>query len=33
MLAEHVQSNTFIFILKPTDNTSLLKQPHWMHLE
>ena len=27
MLAEHAQSNTLIFILKPTDNTCFLKQP------
>ena len=28
MLAEHAQSNTLIFILKPTGNTCFLKQPH-----
>ena len=28
MLAEHAQSNTLIFILKPTDNACFLKQPH-----
>ena len=27
MLAEHVQSNFLIFILKPIDNTCFLKQP------